>query len=257
MDLMPQDLMRKAIAAVCLMVAAGLFSVAGPLDLATAAEIVVLEPSADNTIFEESGDLSNGAGVYLFFGLTADGWARRCLLLFDVAGNVPAGSTILEAELGFTVNREPAGAPAGTIYLHRSEAPWGEEGSDASGQEGTGTQAQPGDATWTHRSYDTILWVEEGGELIQPASSLEIITGLGAYAFTGLEADVQDMLDVPGTNFGWIVVGDEIPAGRTARRIASRENGDAGARPKLTITYDPPVPTDEHSVGKLKSGYER
>lgn len=224
---------------------------------AIAAEIVTLEPTQDNSMYEEDGNLSNGAGIYLFFGLTDDTWARRSLLLFDVAGNIPAGSTITEAGLSINVNREPAGAPDGMILLHRSEAPWGEEASDASGQEGTGAQAEPGDATWTFRSYSTVRWVDEGGELIQPVSATVLISGLGIFEFTGsgLVFDVQDMLDVPATNFGWIVVGDEIPNSRTARRIASRENNDARARPQLTITYDPPVPTEETSVGEFKSGY--
>ncbi|NNF27322.1 MAG: hypothetical protein HKN73_08900, partial [Gemmatimonadetes bacterium] len=33
---------------------------------------LILDPSKDNTLFEESGELSNGAGQFLFAGMTRD-----------------------------------------------------------------------------------------------------------------------------------------------------------------------------------------
>ncbi len=222
------------------------------------AATVVLEPSEDNSMFEEDGALSNGAGIYLFMGITADGFARRALLRFDIAGNVPAGATITDATLSFQVNREPSGgAPDGLASLYRSQAPWGEEGSDAAGDEGMGAPAEPGDATWVFRTFNTVRWVTPGGELVQPVVDTELISGLGVYQFDGPElvTELQDMLEVPATNFGFIVVGDET-GDRTARRFASRENPNASERPQLTIEYTPLVPVDEASVGRWKSGFE-
>src|SRR5262245_43471445 len=57
---------------------------------------VVLSPVDDNSVFQESPTFSNGAGIYLYSGQAGQiGFgARRALLKFDVAGSVPAGSTI-------------------------------------------------------------------------------------------------------------------------------------------------------------------
>src|SRR3990172_8140426 len=53
-------------------------------------------------------------------------------------------------------------------------------------------------------------------------------------------ADVQDWLDNPAANFGWIVMGNEGTV-ETAKRFDSKENTTAGNRPSLTITYTPPT----------------
>ena len=58
--------------------------------------IVTIPASADNTLFEESADESNGAGIYLFVGKTngtqdPPASLRRAVVKFNVAGSVPAG----------------------------------------------------------------------------------------------------------------------------------------------------------------------
>jgi MYXO-CTERM domain-containing protein len=52
---------------------------------------------------------------------------------------------------------------------------------------------------------------------------------------------VQGWLDAPGTNFGWLVQGDEVTVG-SAKRFDSRENSTVGFRPALEITYTVPAP---------------
>jgi hypothetical protein len=54
-------------------------------------------------------------------------------------------------------------------------------------------------------------------------------------ASAGANADVQSWLDNPATNFGWVLLMDEVLAS-TARRINSRE-ATSGTRPTLNITY--------------------
>ena len=51
-----------------------------------------------------------------------------------------------------------------------------------------------------------------------------------------LTADVQNWLDAPGTNFGWILTGNESQL-QSARRFDSRENLQTTFRPMLTIDY--------------------
>lgn len=51
-------------------------------------------------------------------------------------------------------------------------------------------------------------------------------------------SDVQDWLDNPANNFGWLIKGQES-VGQTAKRFDSRENPTAANRPLLTIYYSP------------------
>ena len=60
------------------------------------ADVVSLNPSHDNTMYSENGDLSNGAGEFIFSGRTALSGLRRALLAFDVAA-LSARSTIASA----------------------------------------------------------------------------------------------------------------------------------------------------------------
>ncbi len=71
-----------------------------------------LNPSLDTTLFEESGDLSNGRGQHIFVGNTGpinSNNARRALIAFDVAGSIPAGATILTATLRLNLSRVNGG----------------------------------------------------------------------------------------------------------------------------------------------------
>jgi hypothetical protein len=223
-----------------------------------AAETVVLEATQDNTIYSESADTSNGAGIYLFCGVTNIGEKRRALLLFDVAGNVPEGATITSASLVLVVNRQPTSFAPSSISVYRCMSSWGEAGSDATANEGQGAPAQPGDATWTYRDYDTVVWTTPGGDILLPLSAAVAVPGLGTYALEGanMVADVQDMLDNPADNFGWIVLGEEAQS-RTALRLPSREFTTQKSRPQLSIEYEPKVPADESSMGRLKSAYDQ
>ena len=113
-----------------------------------AAEIT-LEPSKDNTIYEDSTNLSNGQGVHLFSGATANRIVRRALLAFEVDGSVPAGAAITDVTLGMRVNKvSRRNAVTNDLSLHRVLQDWGEGTSDASGTEGRGGPASQGDATW-------------------------------------------------------------------------------------------------------------
>src|SRR5437870_1104702 len=97
------------------------------------ADQVVTTPFKDNTIFSE-GTLSSGAGSSLFAGATAEGYFRRALIAFPVAGLVPGGSTIQSATLTINLTRSQFG---GDATLHRLYANWGEGASD-SGRSGRG-----------------------------------------------------------------------------------------------------------------------
>ena len=200
-----------------------------------------LGPSKDNTLYESAaGSFSNGAGAHIFVGNNAGGQARRTVISFDIAGDIPVGSTIQNVTLTLRMSRTRAGPE--TINLHRLLADWGEGTSNASGNEGTGTSSASEDATWVHRFFNSASWSTPGGDFSSAFSASTSVGGLGSYTWgstSQLVADIQGWVDDPSSNFGWILIGDEA-ASQTAKRFDSRENGSVANRPVLTITYTPP-----------------
>jgi PKD repeat protein len=208
---------------------------------AAATETVTIEAAQDSTLYEGDGSLANGSGSYLFTGRTqafSGSQERRALLAFDIAGTLPAGSTITAVSLQLTMSKTVSGVQ--TVELHRLLESWGEGASDAPAQEGGGTDAQAGDATWMHREFPNTFWSTPGGSFSSTVTATQQIESTGDYSFasTGqMVADAQGWLDDPASNFGWAMV---VPSPETgsAKRFNSRENGDTGSRPQLTITYE-------------------
>jgi hypothetical protein len=201
---------------------------------ATITRTVALVTAQDNTLYEsELGAVSNGAGQYLFAGVTQNDDIRRAVLAFDLSG-IPPWATVLSATLAVTMSKSIAGPT--DVSLHALAAGWGEGASDALGEEGAGALAQPGDATWIYTFYNTDTWATPGGDFAATPSAATTVGDFGRYTWagTGLLADVAGWAAAPATNFGWILIGDESGPG-TAKRFDSRENAPDG--PRLTITY--------------------
>jgi Dockerin type I domain/Bacterial Ig domain len=208
---------------------------------------VTLTASADNTMFEESGDLSNGAGIFFFVGRTQGSngaLTRRGLVRFNFAGagGVPSGAQVTSATLQMRVTRAPPGNPSQAISVHKATANWGEGTSDATclnGQEGCGVQATTNDATWTQRLYPSTPWGSPGGDFDGTPSATTAVAGVATYQWTSpqLVADVQGWVNAAATNFGWVVKEDNEAATRTAKQFASRQNANAANRPQLIIEY--------------------
>lgn len=230
------------------------------------AESVMLEPVRDNTIFTDGvdapADLSNGAGPHIFVGRTLFAGLRRGLIAFDIAGNIPAGSTIDEVILTMHMSLGTSGSTPYT--LHRVQSDWGEGTSDSgtgsigSGAGGgMGAPATPSDATWMHSFFDTQPWSNVGGDFdATPSGSTMVGPSNGDYDWEStpeLVADVQAWLDAPSTNFGWLIKNDEPPAptGR-AKRFDSRENANPSFRPRLRIAFTPPPPLQEVTLDAIK-----
>lgn len=202
---------------------------------------VMLPPSKDNTLYEDvTGSLSNGAGRHFFVGRTNADLIRRGLIAFDIAGNIPAGSTITSATLTLNMSRTRAGATE--VELRRLLSDWGEGTSDASGGEGQGAGATNGDATWLHTSFPDSLWGTAGGDFAATVSASTSVAGTGTYTWGStaqMVTDVQDWLDNPSTNFGWLLVGDES-GNQTAKRFDTHENATESNRPVLVVEFTPP-----------------
>jgi hypothetical protein len=222
-------------------------------DLAPA-QTVQLTTSKDNTLFQPDLAGDSGIGPQVFAGRVGGFGGgvglRRGVLAFDVAGSVPAGATVTGATLTLQCSHVPIADASNTRTqrIRRATANWGEGTSDAGVNGGTGAAPTAGDATWNHTFYPGSLWGSPGGDFSATVSSSVGVTGTGSYVFPStpqLVADVQDMLDNPGTNFGWVLSGEEVTAG-TARAFDSREAPTYplfnGVAPVLEVTYSASVP---------------
>jgi len=226
------------------------------------ADMITLLPSKDNTLIQTTNpaaQLSNGLGD-IFVGRTnQDGQGpatisiRRGLLAFDIAGNIPSGATITSVSL---ILRDVMGLNGDHIVgLHRVLQDWGEGTSFQNG--GMGATATNGDATWLYRFYNSanpgssLAWTTAGGDFDPTASAGALISDdlgggqLFTWSSTGnpqFLTEVQNMLDDPSSNFGWLLLGDEL-AGQTAKRLNGGES--------LAFPNQPPVLVIEFTVAAV------
>lgn len=222
------------------------------------AEIAVLGADRDNSIFE-SNALNSGGGLPAFFsGTNAMFSPRRALLAFDIAAEVPDGAQITSVELRLYLGNAP-NEDSQNIGLHRLTTDWGEGtvGNDreAISMTGMGFTADPGDATWSHASLDSVSWANPGatGDFVTTPSATAAIAGPidEPHFWTStpaLVSDVQSWLDNPANNFGWILVNANETSMRTLKAFYSREasqdsSGEPNAidptwRPTLMVTYE-------------------
>lgn len=201
--------------------------------------VVAIAPSKDASLFQSSaGELANGAGAGIFVGRTNQGsnYLRRGLIAFDIAAHVPAGAVIEQVSLemhGVT----SADSGFEDLTLQRVTADWSEGPSIAA--DGRGAPSEAGDSTWLHRTYDGVLWSMPGGDFDTNISATTPVDDVGTYTWQspGLVADVQSMLDAPASNFGWIIIGNEVEV-RTVKVLASRDS--AADQPQMVVVFTEP-----------------
>jgi hypothetical protein len=210
---------------------------------AASADTVFLSPQKDNTLYEDSaGQLSNGHGIYFFAGKTGVAGLRRGLIAFDLTA-IPANATIMDATLSMFLSTPHANAGAVNISLSKALHGWGEGASDAGSPGGMGAPAEAGDATWLHTFYDTSFWTTPGGDFSPtPSATTPVSTVNTTYTWSGsgLLADVQSWVSNPASNFGWVILANEIDVA-SAQRLNTRENSNTP--PQLTVTYQVSTPT--------------
>jgi hypothetical protein len=161
---------------------------------------------------------------------------------FDVS-SIPAGSTINSVSFNLRVSQTISGGQNMGAHLVTSD--WGEGTSDAPGQEGGGTAATNGDATWVSAFHPSTAWTSSGGDFESNASATTSVGGSGStptWASAALALDVQAWIDGVKPNYGWIIKHQDEIAFGTAKRFGSRENSSSSNRPSLTIDYTPGSP---------------
>jgi hypothetical protein len=252
---------------------AAILSRRGPFRLAAAAfgltllagsapgAVVTLKPVADTTLIEAAPDNNLGAAPFVNAGTTGLGTRNRGLFRFDPAPEIPRGSRILSAQLVIEVTFEPRSDAAGSAFaLHRVLRDWGEGAQPSgAGSPGLGSPAALHEATWRERfALSDRAWTAPGGEpdedYVREKSAEEFIYGVddSPYAFgpaDTLTSDVQNWLDHPETNFGWILISQSEEVRYTARRFGSRE--DPLDAPQLVIEFIPPPAL---SITRLENG---
>jgi len=225
---------------------AGLFSVTATIS-STSANVVTIGASIDNTLYQNgTGAISNGSGETAFCGKNSGGNIRRMVIAFDIAGNIPAGSTINSVSLALEAVMTSPGSGPRSCSIHRLLADWGEGDSDAGLPGGNGAASQLNDATWVHRFFNTLNWTTVGGDFAGTASAATTVDDIGPYTWgssPSMVADVQAWLDGTAGNFGWITkMANEGPTS-TAMSFATREHTTPFFRPVLTVDFDlGPIP---------------
>ena len=215
--------------------------VAANLSAQTQTVDVVVPANRDCTLYENStGLLSNGGGG-LFLGNNGQGLERRVLLGFDVASVVPLGAHVVTVELSYTIETSQD-SQLRDVAVHRVTSDWGEGSNVAPGNGGAGGFAQSGDSTWMHRHWPLLPWGTAGGDIQYWPGAISQMADSGTMRIsttTPLVDDVQGWITGRVPNYGWLLrTTDNAPG--TARRIFSRESGNASTVPQLKITYVPP-----------------
>ncbi|MBK8913885.1 MAG: DNRLRE domain-containing protein [Phycisphaerales bacterium] len=201
---------------------------------------LTLNSGRDNTLFESTfGDISNGAGEYLFAGFTGADTRRRALIRFDFdPAQLPDDAVITSVTLRLSMSRTISATEA--VSLHRVSRSWGEGGSDAPLEEGGGTVAEAGDATWLHAFYPDVSWSAPGGDFDAAPLATALVIGNGYYDWSSaaLVGEVESWRADPSVNHGWMLIGNEEQTA-TAKRFDSFQHGDPAVRPVLIVSYVP------------------
>jgi len=200
----------------------------------------------------------------IFVGTDGEGNPKRGLIEFNIAGSIPAGATITGVTLQMTVGQVAGSGGGGsggttapeTISLYNESQAWGQPtniaGATTFGGTGHGAAPDPGDATWNYAFYSTTPWTTAGGDWTSSLPDLAdtAVTGtLSSFSWSSaaMVTDVQNWLNNPSANFGWIIKNADETDIRTFRAFWSAQgaaaNDDPALAPQLTVTYtaNPPA----------------
>ncbi|WP_395375241.1 hypothetical protein [Marinicella sp. W31] len=209
--------------------------------ITVAGDRLILSAAKDNTLYETvDGSVSNGAGAWTFIGLTTQG-LRRSIVSFDVS-DLDACDSITAVRAIFTIDMAPASSSAGTAGLHLVLQDWGEGTSDAGSPGGQGVASTTDDATWIHSFFNTSSWTNAGGDFMSMASAQAAFNTQSddVLNFTSTDLlidDVRGWVNNPSSNYGWVILGDEINL-RNSRRLISKDSASK-LTPTLIIDYVP------------------
>jgi hypothetical protein len=258
--------MRYALRGKCAVVSAVLLAAGGLVK----GDLVAYLPAAqDATLLGGTDAAANRslADPGLFAGVDGAGNPRRGLIEFNIGAKIPAGSTITGVTLQMDLG-QAAGSGGGvgggtggsqTISLFDESQAWGQPtnvaGASSFSAIGHGGSAATGDATWNDAFFNTTPWTTAGGDYSSSLSDRGDAT-VGAtlttypWSAAGMTADVQNWLNNPATNFGWLIRNSDETSladfrafwsaqGAAAYLAANPTNPANISAPELIVTYQP------------------
>lgn len=202
-------------------------------------EVTTLLSVADTFISSRNPSHNMGGHDHAAVGRDNTGNRRRGLCAFDLSG-IPADATITSATLRLTVVIEPIPPKVDSNFkLFRLTKNWGE----GVGMGNNGSPASSGEATWVSAEHMTSSWNSEGaaGDYLPIPSASQFVDGPINQSFvwetTQMVADVQQWVEVPASNFGWILISGNESTNKSVKAFASREAANVNIRPSLTVGY--------------------
>jgi uncharacterized repeat protein (TIGR01451 family) len=217
---------------------------------------VSLTPVKDNSLIEyQSPQYSGGASSTLFVGVEHFSLTRmRGLVDFNVAGSIPAGSTINSVTLTVTIeltNSTTTVTP--TVELHDVLQNWGQGTGVPTAFMPPFASTTTNDTTWTNTFYPNQSWNTPGGDFSSTVSGTAVFGADGTNSTfnssSQMVADVQSWLNNPNTNFGWLMKGDETQ--NSGKMIGSMHSSNP---PTLTIDYTAPAAPPALTVSSSHTG---
>ncbi|HUB24860.1 MAG TPA: DNRLRE domain-containing protein, partial [Tepidisphaeraceae bacterium] len=205
----------------------------------------------------------------IFVGTDGQDNPKRGLIEFNIAGTIPADATITSATLTLTVGQVAgsgggggggSNAGAETISLFNESQAWGQPtnvaGASSFGGTGHGAAPDTGDATWNYAFYnsnsaDATPWTTAGGDWSSSLTDIAdtAVTGTDTsftWSSANMVSDIQDWLDDPSTNFGWIIKNANETTATDFRAFWSAQGAAAANQPSyapnLAVTYVVPEP---------------
>lgn len=188
---------------------------------------------------------TNNYGGRVNFGVgdigTSAMYRDRALIAFAGISTIPAGSTVVSAQLELYEDLALCGREGATTddsYLHRVLRDWTEGTSDGVAGDCCWNNAASGTAWGTAGCSNTTSDIDSS-----PSSTLALprnTTAVGWRTWTGLEGDVGGFVAGTYSNYGWRLScpGKEaLDIYRDYRRFLSSDDTTASTRPKLTVTY--------------------
>ncbi len=217
---------------------------------------VSLTPVQDNSLIQyQAPQYSGGASPYIYVGLEHYSLTKmRGLVDFNVAGSIPAGSTINSVTLTVTIeltNSTTFVTP--TVQLHDVLSNWGQGTGTPTAYMPPFSPTTTNDATWTNTFYPTQNWKTPGGDFSSTVSGSAVFgadyTNSTFNSTSQMVADVQSWLNNPSTNFGWLMLGDETQ--NSGKMIGSMHSSSP---PTLTIDYTAPAKPADLTVSSSHTG---
>lgn len=211
-----------------------------------------VDATLDTAFMDVAPDNNFGAHTHTPVGVDNNGGKRRALFFYDVADQVPSEATITNVIFKFDTTQQGGlqGQQGADYSLHRVTNDW---------DEGTGG-TNIGEPTFDGASWNDakagVPWNTLGGDFDSSSlGSVYVDAPDGALGFqitsAELTAAVQDMLNNPAGNYGFMLKNVDESLLGSASRVTSREGADGGsAGTRLLISYTAPteVPPSDYNL---------